>query len=326
MRPFTEAAQVRCRGYSHALQRAITDFGADTPFAGAARRLHEHYGIAVPIGAVRATTQHHGARLRDWATPEPALPARPGVAQLIVEIDGSLIPVVQTGEAGADRRKTRQLDWKEARLCLAHEPGSVTPTFGATLGGVDDAGAAMMGCTVRAGAGTATKLHCLGDGAPWIPEQVERCFGTQASYLVDFAHLCDYLAGAAEPMAGAQKQAWTAAQADRMKANEWPAVLQSLEPGVEGEGVADENAPVRRCHRYIANRPGFLDYQGALAAGLPIGSGEVESAHRYVIQARLKIAGAWWKIDNAKKMLALRVARANGDWARSWDTPALKAA
>jgi hypothetical protein len=35
-----------------------------------------------------------------------------------------------------------------------------------------------------------------------------------------------------------------------------------------------------------------------LAAGLPIGSGEIESAHRYVIQNRLKIAGAWWKMEN----------------------------
>ncbi|MSO23222.1 MAG: ISKra4 family transposase, partial [Acidobacteria bacterium] len=48
-------------------------------------------------------------------------------------------------------------------------------------------------------------------------------------------------------------------------------------------------------------------YQSALVAGLPIGSGEVESAHRYVIQARLKRAGAWWKEDNAAKMLALRI-------------------
>src|SRR5437773_8465292 len=33
-----------------------------------------------------------------------------------------------------DRRKTRQVSWKEARLALAHQPGSVTPIFGATLG------------------------------------------------------------------------------------------------------------------------------------------------------------------------------------------------
>ena len=38
-----------------------------------------------------------------------------------------------------------------------------------------------------------------------------------------------------------------------------------------------------------------LNYKGAIAAGLPIGSGEIESSHRFVIQERLKIPGAWWQ-------------------------------
>ena len=188
MRPFAASAEVRCRGYSQALQRAITDFGADNPFAGAAKKLKEHYGIEVPIHAVRGITEEHGATILDGAKPQTEIPDRPGVAQLIVEIDGSMIPVVETagmGEEGVDRRKTRKLDWKEVRLCLAHEPGSVTPIFGATVGGADEAGEEMAGCAVRAGAGRDTKLHCLGDGAVWISEQVELRFGTQGSYLLD---------------------------------------------------------------------------------------------------------------------------------------------
>lgn len=55
-------------------------------------------------------------------------------------------------------------------------------------------------------------------------------------------------------------------------------------------------------------------------AGLPTGSGEIESAHRYVIQDRLKRAGAWWKLKNARHMLALalRACRANPVWDRYW--------
>ena len=49
--------------------------------------------------------------------------------------------------------------------------------------------------------------------------------------------------------------------------------------------------PVRACLRYLSNRPHQLDYKGALEKGLPIGSGEIESAHRYVIQQRLKLPG-----------------------------------
>lgn len=322
---------MKCRGYSQALQRVITDFGADDPFAGAAGKLTEHYGIEVPISAVRAMTEEHGEEVLEGRKVQTEIPDQPGVAQLIVEMDGSLIPVVATGELTegpekVDRRKTRHLDWKEVRLCLAHEPGSVTPTFGATLGTVDEAGEQMLHCAIRAGAGTKTKLHCLGDGAVWISEQVDLRFGTQASYLVDFSHLSGYLAAAGESIAGEGKEAWIKEQKQRLKENQWSEVLKNLEPFLENEGVDDENAPVRRCHRYIANRPGFLDYKGALASELPIGSGEVESAHRYVIQDRLKIAGAWWKVENAKKIVALRVLRANADWERYWENQARKAA
>lgn len=76
---------------------------------------------------------------------------------------------------------------------------------------------------------------------------------------------------------------------------------------------------MRCCYRYIKNRPGQFDYRAAIEADLPIGSGEIESAHRYIIQERLKLPGAWWKMDNAKAMIGLRLLRANNCWEEYWD-------
>src|SRR2546427_11736486 len=111
---------------------------------------------------------------------------------------------------------------------------------------------------------------------------------------------------------------WMEEKKNCLKENRWREVLQSLEPFLEDARVSDQDAPVRACHRYIENRPEFLDYEGALAANLPIGSGEIESAHRYVFQKRLKISGAWWTIDNLGKMVALRVTRVNQAWEDYW--------
>ena len=61
-----------------------------------------------------------------------------------------------------------------------------------------------------------------------------------------------------------------------------------------------------------------MKYREALAEGLPIGSGEIESAHRYVAQKRLKLPGAWWRVENAERMLALRINRLNGDGEAYW--------
>jgi hypothetical protein len=113
---------------------------------------------------------------------------------------------------------------------------------------------------------------------------------------------------------------------DWLKENHWPEVLEALRPFLEQASIADKEAPVRACFRYLSNYSNFLDYQAALAAGLPIGSGEIESAHRYVIQKRIKIARAWWKVENLSKMLALRVVRANREWEDYWSGVVQKAA
>jgi hypothetical protein len=53
-------------------------------------------------------------------------------------------------------------------------------------------------------------------------------------------------------------------------------------------------------------------------ARLFAGSGEIESAHRYVAQKRLKLPGAWWLVEHAEHMLALRINRLNGEWEDYW--------
>ena len=309
----------------------MTDFGADDAFAGAAAKLKEHYGIEVPVSAVRGYTEEHGAAMLAQEKQKSDWPDRAGVAVLISEMDGSMLPVVEVaepvpGEAPGDLRKTREVSWKEARLALAHAPGSVTPRFGATLGSVEQAGERLAVCALEAGAGSQTKIHGVGDGAGWITEQMEEQFGTLAQYLVDFYHLCEYLSAAADRIAGIDKAAWMKEKKDWLKDNRWKDVLEALRPGLEPANIPDPQAPVRACFRYISNRSNFLDYKGALAAGLPIGSGEIESAHRYVFQNRLKIAGSWWKQENLKKMIALRVLRANGGWADYWSNVHQKAA
>jgi hypothetical protein len=75
---------------------------------------------------------------------------------------------------------------------------------------------------------------------------------------------------------------------------------------------------VRDACRYVKERRNHLDYAAARHHKLPIGSGEIESGHRHVIQQRLKLSGAWWKEINLEPMLQLRVARANQLWAPYW--------
>lgn len=326
LRPFLLCSGVRSRSYSLPLQRKITDFGSDMAFRQVNKKLQEHYGITVPENGLRTNTLRHAQLIKKWQ--EHRLGTIKGAAKdcVISETDGSMVPIVKTKPAAdgeqSDRRKNKELVYREARLTMAHDKNSITPIFSATLGSVKEAGKHLLHCVTAVGANEKTKVHSVGDGAVWISDQIEKQFGSNATYLIDFYHLCEYLSAAVKTCAPNNEKNWLKQQKERLKESRIAEVMRALKPYIEPRAIPEDSAPVRACYRYMNNRLNQLDYKAALDQGLPIGSGEIESAHRYVIQKRLKIAGAWWLEDTAEAMLALRVNRANNDWDSYWDSKA----
>ncbi len=317
LRPFAARAKVHHRGCSRPLQRAITDLAADVSFAQAMDKLVEHYGVVLNESTLRRITEGHAQKIFALSEPCQAWPEHPGCEAVIAQMDGGMVPTVEPDPSRPDQRKGKRLQWKEAKICLAHAPGSQTPSYGGTLqGDVGTAGQQLFHCAMLAGFGQDTRLHAVGDGAGWIASQVDERFGAQGNYLVDFYHVCDYLSAAAHALHPHQEfaTAWMTTQKERLKTQRANDVIQTLQAHLEAAEVADVDAPVRQCHRYLSNRIDQLDYQEAIARDLPIGSGEIESAHRYIVQQRLKRPGAWWRTANAEHMLALRLNRANGKW------------
>ena len=51
-----------------------------------------------------------------------------------------------------------------------------------------------------------------------------------------------------------------------------------------------------------------MQYSRFRELGLPVGSGLVESAHRHVLQARMKRAGQRWSLVRGRRMARLRAA------------------
>ncbi len=70
---------------------------------------------------------------------------------------------------------------------------------------------------------------------------------------------------------------------------------------------------------YLIRFQDCVHYQKFQCLALPIGSGEIESAHKYIPQKRLKISGATWHPLTINPMLALRIIRANNWWSEFWD-------
>ncbi len=318
VRPFSEVAGIRCRAYSLPLERAIADFGADVPFGQVAPKMKEHYGIDLAACAPRLLTERVAREL----TEADCLPAaRPShVANwLIVETDGGMVPIVETLAGAADARKGKTTRWREAKVCIAQRQGEVVPKAGVTMDGPTEAGAILKRLAEALGFNAKTQVHGVGDGATWIGDQIEEQFGAQGGFLIDLFHVCDYLTPASVVCAPDSPKDWVASQKARLLAGQAGEVVAEMKPHVEPSPIDDAQAPVRAAWRYLSNRLDQLDYPRAIALNLPIGSGAIESAHRYLVQARLKRPGAWWREDIAQAMMNLRVMRHNQLWEAYWE-------
>lgn len=318
LRPLPKRLGVSARGKSRRLQRALADFGSEKAFARAAQSVREHYGFELGASAARLATLSQARRAgdkleREYAQPFRALPPA-GAGQVVAQADGTMVCMVGRGPRGGRRPR----EWKEMRLMAARPQGGVETVYAATLGGVEAAGRRWGHCARGAGWGLGSLIHVVADGAEWIWRQSQEVFGAQGTFLCDFFHVGEYLAAAA-PACGAGKEGrWRLTQRKRLLRGAAGKVVEALAEHEEAEGTLEEEAPVRRARRYLANRMDCLDYPRAQRLGLPIGSGMIESGHRHVLQARLKQAGTAWLPENAELMGQLRVLKANNGWDLFW--------
>lgn len=80
----------------------MTDFGADSSFEKACKKLHEHYGITVPPGAERRITEKHARRMRELQVLHTEIPEAGTVECLVAQTDGTMVPIVTTDRACAN--------------------------------------------------------------------------------------------------------------------------------------------------------------------------------------------------------------------------------
>jgi hypothetical protein len=77
-------------------------------------------------------------------------------------------------------------------------------------------------------------------------------------------------------------------------------------------------APVEKAAAYLVKHTRLLHYDRALADGLPIATGVIEGACRYLVQDRMGRTGARWSLTGAEAILRLRALRASGDFDAYW--------
>lgn len=166
----------------------------------------------------------------------------------------------------------------------------------------------------------AKTVVAVNDGAEWIQSFIDyHC--PQAVRIIDFSHTMEYIADAGKAVWGegtAQFEHWYERMAHQLKHRppaQTVAELRLLEPKAKTD---EQRAILDRAIFYIQTRLTMMDYPHFRTKGYPIGSGSVESSHKFVVHKRLKQAGMRWAEHHVDPMLSLRNLLCNDRWDDTW--------
>ena len=332
-RPVKERLKVSHATRTPAVERALADFGAEESFAHAAVRFAEHYGFCVGASTVGRVVAGVACEAADYlaeklkaaeAEYQRGRAVRRGVAELLAELDGCEIRTVQCetirdGETQKIIKRVRELEWREVRVGLAGRLGRATRTYVARLGSYAEVGRDLFRAAILEGLSPATKVIEVADGGHGLREELAFQF-PNLQFILDKSHVVGHLSETAEALAyeGRRREQWVRRKVAQISAGKVKKVLSELRRKAQGCERAG------RLRAYLERFQDALFYDQFKAAGYPLGSGEVESAHRYIPQKRLKIPGASWRVETVNQMLALRLIRANGWWEEFWQQRQVK--
>lgn len=151
------------------------------------------------------------------------------------------------------------------------------------------------------------------DGAPWIWNWVDANY-PKAIQILDFYHAKEHLTKFAKLhfKNEAKRNQWIDIQEILLLEDHVQTVIQTIQ-SLKCRTVKTKEAQ-RQLIQYYQNNKKRMMYKTFREKGLLIGSGPIESAHRTVIQRRLKLSGQRWNKANAQAIADLRIVEMNQQW------------
>jgi hypothetical protein len=263
--------------------------------------------VKVSASQIYRVTDVYGAQIGKTTAPQERTltPVRQDEV-LYVEADGGMI-------------LTRKDDWKEVKVgrifksgdCIhaGEKPGYISHSQYKALLGNSKTFCRQMEEVIDAYEVTKDRLIFISDGAPWIRNWVEDAY-PQAISILDYYHAAEHLHGFAEKHFKDEKRRtrWTEKQKELLLNSKVRTVIKNIKK------LSDSQEALQLIDYYEANQQ-RMDYSRykQIGAGI-IGSGAIESAHRTVVQKRMKLSGQRWSGAGAQNMLNLRVTSMNGRW------------
>lgn len=313
--PLDQQLGQSAREISPGVERALALLSAHLPFPKAEHLLREVTAVRLSARQIETVAESLGAEAEQRQQQEQQQSATqglgethraqpPAVRTFIVEMDG-----VQIG--------LQDGTWQEVKCGVVYELSQRVETQSgrwellqrsrcALRGEVSEFRQRLWALCRRAGIKAQDRIVVLGDGAEWIDQTVAWLF-PQALRILDYYHASERVWAVANARWGEATlaaQGWAQAKLSQLKRGQVRQVIAALR-GLKISSA--EGQKVRKAAiNYMSVRQAQMHYGEYQEAGLPIGSGAVESTCKQMVTARCKQAGMRWSEKGADAILALR--------------------
>jgi len=297
------------------LNRRILDFGVNSTYEQACERFELHYGISVSTHLMRNVVSRAGRNLEasDARYLEAAVraPPEPGQVEgpIVVETDGSMIKTRDYPEAWKEVKGAVLYRLQDRFRTSGGRGGLCSARYVARLSSADIFKEALDSALFIERGADHLPVVWLGDGAQMNWRLCDELCPS-ATQILDFYHAMEHASDCAKALGG--DSGCTPVLLNRMRElvvrGQVENCIQELLGCIEWTENDEELKAINDLVRYYRNHQARMNYPEYQAKGYPIGTGVIESAHRHVIQDRMKKSGQHWSKSCAQTMVRLRAA------------------
>lgn len=300
-------------GISSKLQEVICLLAHSHVFEEGEEMLKELLGLDISAKQIQRVSEHYGGVLEiqaaDYISSKedaPVLKLKTPQEPVYIMFDGSM---VFTREEGWKEMKVGRIFTESSCVAIQEDRREILQSqYVCHLGGHKEFLAKWESHTEAY-----NNKICIADGAKWIWNWAEDCYPGMVQIL-DFFHAVEKIGSYAALQYEDKEERckWMDIQKKRLRNNEAGKIKEEL----HGHITKSKEAEKARTDavRYYENNESRMQYKTYIDKGYLIGSGAIESAHRNVIQQRLKLSGQRWSIKGAQQITNLRACKKSNQW------------
>lgn len=335
--PVLEALGIR-DGISAATRSEMALYTVQTGSYQEAQALLEKRGLSCDLSTltrVSLSTARSAIELRDAALESaqrlPVAVDGPLRGKRVrVSTDGGRVRTRQPrrGRKTAKGRRAFSTPWREPRVIVidildaqGQSDPLRLPLYDVIVDDADATFSLIVGYLRLLGAAYAQQVEFISDGADWIWDRVERLV-SQAEIpqerlvlVLDFYHASEHLWESVCLCPGLSKKERTKLYKKlRHTLRHEPNGIQQVIDELKSRRKRDRGRKMKKSLAYFEKHLTHMTYMDFDEMNLPVGSGQVESAVRRVVNLRFKAPGSFWKEDNVEQLMHLRAYFKAGRW------------